>query len=97
MQYITILLRQQSQISSLSAKIAVDYFVHFMISFADYILLEALDFTAENKRLTCLVILLKSLSITPEVLTVCNRFQPFRRGGFNRYLIIRSPRQNLCC
>ena len=50
MQYIAGLSRQQLQISSLLAKVAVNYFVRFMIFFADYISLETLDFTAKKKR-----------------------------------------------
>ena len=56
MQHIAGLSLQQLQISSLSAKIALDYPVPFMISFADYILLEALNFTAQKKRFTCLLV-----------------------------------------
>ena len=55
-QYLSRISRQQLQIDSLSAKIALDYPVPFMISFADYILLEALDFTAQKKRFTCLLV-----------------------------------------
>jgi len=48
--------RQQSQISSLEDKITLDKPVRFTEAFVQYILLEVLNFTAQKKRLTCLLL-----------------------------------------
>ena len=56
MQHIDGLSRQQLQISSLEDKIALDNPVRFIEAFVAYVSLEALDFTAQKKRLTCLLI-----------------------------------------
>ena len=50
MYYLAILSRQQLQISSLEDKIALDNPVRFIEAFVEYISLEALVFTAQQKR-----------------------------------------------
>ena len=66
MQHIAGLSHQQLQNGSLEDKIALDNPVRIIEAFLAYVSLEALDFTAQKKRtLNPLVILLKSLSITP--------------------------------
>ena len=50
MYYFAILSRQQLQISSLEDKIALDNPVRFIEAFVEYISLEALVFTAQQKR-----------------------------------------------
>ena len=54
MHYLAGLSRQQLQISSLEDKIALDNPVRFIEAFVAYVSLEALDFTVQKKRLTCL-------------------------------------------
>ena len=56
MQHIARLSRQQLQISSLEDKIALDNPVRFIEAFVEYISLKALDFTAQKKRLSCLLL-----------------------------------------
>ena len=66
MQWIASLSRQQLQICSLEDKIALDNPVRFIEAFAEYISLEALDFTAQKKRiLNPIDISSKSFSIIP--------------------------------
>ena len=54
MQHIAGLSRQQLQISILEDKIVLDNPVRFIEAFVEYISLEAVDFSAQKKRLTCL-------------------------------------------
>ena len=56
MQHIAGLSRQQLQICSLEDKIALYNPVRFIEAFVEYVSLEALGFTAQKKRLTCLLL-----------------------------------------
>ena len=53
MQHIAGLSHQQLQNGSLEDKIALDNPVRIIEAFVAYVSLEALDFTAQKKRLTC--------------------------------------------
>ena len=55
MQHIARLSRQQLQICSLEDKIALDNPMRFIEAFVEYVSVEALGFTAQKKRLTCLL------------------------------------------
>ena len=56
MQYIVELSRKKLQISGLEDIIAMDNPVRFIKAFIEYISLEAIGFTAQKKRLACLLL-----------------------------------------